>query len=176
MMAKVSSSHRYSAPCGLLAAFAVTLSCAGCTLYSTATQWNGRMGPNGRPVFIKSSTNIGMNLGIVVPILGSTTMGKMVDTTTEEIALENGDLVRVIESSSENYWFGFPPLTWFLTPVVTTVTVEYEPAREEMARIMAERGEQLTPRPPGGEAPESATPPQTGGMERGGEPRDNSDG
>ena len=135
----------FARPAMALMTLLLCLLLSGCTLYATATHWNGRVGPNGRPVFIKSSTNIGLNMGIVVPILGSTTMDKMVDSTTAEIASERGDRIRIIESAAENYWYGFPPLTWFLTPVVTTVTVEYEPDAEELARVLAERGEEFVP-------------------------------
>jgi hypothetical protein len=119
----------------------VSVLCSACTLHSTVTEWNGRSGPNGRPVFLKSSTNIGLNIGILVPILGNTTLLEMIDETTAEIAEEQGDRVRVIESSAENYWYGFPPLTWVLTPVVTVVTVEYEPdaAALENARQQREQ-------------------------------------
>jgi len=41
----------------------------------------------------------------------------MVDDLTESIAAEGGDRVRIIKGDSENYWDGFPPITWILTPV-----------------------------------------------------------
>ena len=77
-------------------------------------------------------------------MLGHTTMIGMVGETTEEIAEEDGDRVRVIESSVENYWYGVPPLTWFLTPVLTTVTIEYEPGIEALQRLLEDR-EDLPP-------------------------------
>ena len=47
---------------------------------------------------------------------------------TSKIAEEKGNTVRMVESSTENYWYGFSPFTWFITPVITTVAAEYEPA------------------------------------------------
>jgi hypothetical protein len=43
--------------------------------------------------------------------------------------------VRVIQTTSENYWHGFPPFTWFVTPVITDVAVEYEPSPAELAKV-----------------------------------------
>lgn len=119
-----------------LAAFCLL---ASCSLHSTATHWNGRVGPNGKPVYVKESTNIGLNLGIVLPVLGSTTTDWMLDELTGEIASESGDTVRVIQSSSENYWYGFPPFTWIITPVITTVSAEYEPSADTLAKDLAEQ-------------------------------------
>lgn len=141
---------------------------SACTLHTTASQWTGRVGSNGRPVFVKSSTNIGINLGVIIPILGSTTMPEMVSVTTAEIAAESGDRVRVIESAAENYWYGFPPFTWFLTPVITTVTMEYEPTATAVERARAEHAAGQFPHgpplPDPDEAPDPPPPqqPETG--------------
>ncbi len=121
-----------------LALVLLTVPTGGCTMHSTATHWNKRVGPDGQPVFVKSSTNVGMNLGIVLPVLGSTTVDRMIDTLTAEIAVEQGDHVRIVQSSAENYWYGFPPFTWIFTPVITTVVSEYRPSPEAQAKAEAE--------------------------------------
>lgn len=128
--------HRLCVPALLLAI--LTSSCA---LHSTATHWNGRVGPNGEPIFVKSTTNIGLNLLVVVRLVGGTDIDGMIDELTEEIAEEDGDRVRIIQSSSENYWYGFPPLTWILTPVITTVAADYEPSDTVLAETREARGE-----------------------------------
>lgn len=112
---------------------ALALACiapVACTFTSTAKQWHHRVGPNGRPVYIKSHTTIGINLAVVFRVLGATSLPTQIDVLTEDIAEEGGDHVRMIESSSENYWYGFAPFTWIFTPVVTTVAAEYEPAAD----------------------------------------------
>ncbi|MEM9382324.1 MAG: hypothetical protein AAGB93_20390 [Planctomycetota bacterium] len=116
-----------------LAASALLLA-SSCAFHSKATSWNGRVGPNGEPIFVRSTTNVGLNLLILVKLFGDTDTTGMIDELTEEIAEENGDKVRIIQSSSENYWYGFPPFTWIVTPVVTTVTADYEPTAEELAK------------------------------------------
>lgn len=105
---------------------------ASCAFHSTASQWNGRVGPNGNPVHLKSTTSVGLNLVILLRLFGATTTTSLVDELTGEIAEEGGDRVRIVQSSSENYWYGFPPFTWIVTPVVNTVTAEYEPTEEEL--------------------------------------------
>ena len=100
-----------------------------CTLHSTATHWNGRVGADGKPVQVKSTKNVGVNAAVVIPLLGSTSIDKMVNDLTAEIASENGDRVRLIETDTEVYWYGFPPFTWIITPVVTTVTADYQVQR-----------------------------------------------
>ena len=112
---------------------------SGCTMPSTAKQWNGRVGPNGKAIYVKSHTTIGANLLVFIPLVGATTIPKQIDRLTREIEEEKGDAVRMIESSRENYWYGFPPLTWVLTPVITTVTADYEPSIDVLAKDRAEQ-------------------------------------
>lgn len=113
---------------------------AGCTFHSTATHWNGRVGPDGHPVFVKSATNVAINLLILLPFLGNTSMDEMVDDLTAEIAEAGGDHVRVVESSSVNYWdaLAFPGITFFVTPVVSNLAVEYRPSPAEIESMAAE--------------------------------------
>ncbi|MEZ6037657.1 MAG: hypothetical protein R3F29_09260 [Planctomycetota bacterium] len=113
---------RSSLLCSLLATTA-------CSFHSTATHWNGMRDADGKPVFVKTTTNIGFNLLIILPILGNTTIDSMLDETTKAIASEGGSRVRVIQSGSENYWYGWSPFTWVITPIVTDVALEYEPSK-----------------------------------------------
>jgi len=110
-----------------------------CTFASTSNQWNGRVGPDGKPVYVKSHTNVGMNLLIFIPIFGSTSLPHEIDGLTKEIADESGNTVRMVESTSENYWYGFPPFIWILTPVITSVSADYQPSAEVLAKDAAER-------------------------------------
>lgn len=112
---------------------AATTVLTGCTFHSTATHWNGRVGADGEPIFVKVGTNVGLNVFVILPLFGNTSIDTMLDETTGEIARTGSDRVRVIETASENYWHGFPPLTWLLTPVITNVSVEYRPSPQEVA-------------------------------------------
>ena len=121
----------------LFSLFVVFVFTTGCA--STSKQWNARVGPNSKPVYIKSHTNVGVNLVVFIPFIGRTTLPKEIDRLTKDIAAEKGDVVRMIETSKENYWYGFPPFTWILTPVITTVTADYEPSPEVLAKDLAEQ-------------------------------------
>ena len=110
---------------------------ASCAFHSTATHWNGRVGADGRPIYVKATTNVGVNLFVLLPALGNSTIDAMLDETSAEIAERGSDRLRVIQTSSENYWYGLPPFTWILTPVVTQVSVEYEPSAQEQADAAA---------------------------------------
>jgi hypothetical protein len=120
---------RFSLPLVLLGSSVAT----GCAFHSTASHWNGRLGPDGVPVFVKATTNVGLNVFVALPLLGNSTIDTMLDETTAEIAKSGSDHVRVIETATENYWYGFPPVTWFVTPVITNVSVEYRPSAQEVA-------------------------------------------
>ncbi|MFK7740158.1 MAG: hypothetical protein AB8H80_07525 [Planctomycetota bacterium] len=115
----------------LVAAAAMATLLGSCTFHSTAVHWNGLRDADGHPVFIKSSTNIGMHLCIVLPVIGNTTLDAMIRESTRSIAAKGGSRVRVIQAGSESYWYGWPPFTWFVTPVVTDIVLEYEPSAEE---------------------------------------------
>lgn len=123
----------------LLACAALT---PGCAFHSTASHWNGRVGPNGEPVFVKSTSSVGFNLFVLIKLVGGTNIDGMIDEMTGNIAAEGGDRVRVIQSSTENYWYGFPPFTWILTPVITTVAADYEPSEEQLAEAAASEVEE----------------------------------
>ncbi|HMQ23287.1 MAG TPA: hypothetical protein PKE00_12405 [Planctomycetota bacterium] len=116
----------------------MALSFAACSFHSTAKHFNGRVGMNGEHVYVRSTTNVGFNFGIVLKLFGATDMDSMVDQMTASIAEEGGDHVRIIETSTENYWYGFPPFTWILTPVITTVSADYRPTTEAWQKDRAD--------------------------------------
>lgn len=123
----------------LAAAVLGALALCGCTFSSTATRWHGRVGANGKMVYVKTHTNIGFNLLIIIPVLGRTSIPTEIDKLTDDIATENGDNVRMVESSTENLWYGFAPVTWVITPVITTVSGEYIPATDVLAHDLEEQ-------------------------------------
>jgi len=109
----------------MLAGFLLILN--GCAYHSTARNWNGLTGSDGNPTYYKTTTKVGFNLFVGIPFIGNNRIDGMIDTLTSEIAGAKGDHVRIVQGSNENYWYGFPPFTWILTPVLTTVAAEYTP-------------------------------------------------
>ncbi len=99
----------------------------GCAYHSTAKNWNGLNGSDGNPTYYKTTTKVAFNLLVGIPFIGNNSIDGMVDDLTSEIAGANGNNVRIVQGANENYWYGFPPFTWILTPVLTTVSAEYKP-------------------------------------------------
>ncbi len=117
-----------------------------CTFYSTATHWNGRVGPTGDPVYYVTLTKVGFNLLIVLPFLGHTDIDRMVRELTAHLDEEGGDIVRIVQGDTENYWFGWSPFTWIVTPVVATLAAEFQPSealRTKVEKAISEEEESL---------------------------------
>ena len=111
---------------------------SGCAYHSTSKNWNGLMGSDGKPTYYKETSKIAVNLFIGIPLFGNVSIDGMMEDLTGAIAEEKGDHVRIVQGGNENYWYGFPPLTWILTPVITTVSAEYAPNSEIYAKDQAE--------------------------------------
>jgi hypothetical protein len=118
---------------------------AGCTFHSTATHWNGRLDPAARPIYLTTTTIVGINLLVLLPFLGDTRADNLLDAATAEIARTDSTNLRVVETESANYWFAVPPLTWLFTPVQGSVSIEYTPsatalaAQAELERLQEQR-------------------------------------
>jgi hypothetical protein len=110
---------------------------AGCTFHSTATKWNGRVTADGRTVFVATTWAYSLNGVIVVPMAGDARLEALVDQATANIAEKGGDRVRVLETEYFTYWYALPPVSFFVTPVYGSVTLEYEPSAEELASVRA---------------------------------------
>lgn len=121
------------------------LAASACTLHSTATEWHRRVGIDGNPVFLATTTIYGLNLLVLLPFVGDTRTANVVDEATARIAAAGSDRVRVVETEFANYWFALPPLSWLVTPVSGSVSIEYTPSTKELvaaqalAKLQAER-------------------------------------
>lgn len=124
-------SSRTSVRCLVLALALIPL--VGCSFHSTARAWNGRVGADGAPVFYTSTTKVGFKFLVVIPFLGNLDIDGMVDDLTSEVQAAGGDHIRIVQGGSENYWYGFPPFTWILTPVISRVDADWRPTGEEFA-------------------------------------------
>jgi hypothetical protein len=123
----------------------VSLSLGGCAFRSTARDWSGLKGLDGQPTYYTTTTKVGLKLFIVVPFLGDMGITGLTRDLTADIKKEDGNDVRIVEGTSESYFYGWPPFTWLITPVVSTVSAEYapDPARyaKEQAKNEQRRGE-----------------------------------
>ncbi len=124
-----------------------------CAFHTTATQWHGLTATDGKPIFVKGTTNVGMNVFILIPLFGNVTIDTMLEETAFEIAKSGSDGIRVIQTNAEVYWYGFPPFTWVITPVVTNVAIEYHPSQAELDERLGPPPEDVA-NPPTNEAPD----------------------
>lgn len=108
-------------------------SLGSCAFHSTARRWNGHVGGNGEPVFVQTSTYWGAHFCVGLPWLGNTTIDTMIDAATARIPADEGSRLRVLETESYNAWYAIPPLTWIVTPVMTSVSIEYRPTEKALA-------------------------------------------
>jgi hypothetical protein len=74
-----------------------------------------------------TATKVGVRLLIVVPFLGDMGISGLTRDLTRKIKEEGGNQVRIVQGDSEAYFYGWPPFTWIVTPVVSTVAAEYYP-------------------------------------------------
>lgn len=126
-----------------IASAVITLIAAttGCTFSTTAKDWNGLEGQFERPTYYTSTTKVGLNLLIAVPFMGDMGIVGLTRDLTEQIKAAGGNDVRIVQGDTESYFYGWPPFTWIITPVVSTVAAEYQPSAEEYQKDQAEIGE-----------------------------------
>ena len=110
---------------------------ASCAFHNTATHWNGHLGADGQPVFVRTSSYVGVNFLVLVPMAGRTTVDEMVEEATRAIDTEHGSHLRLVETETNNYWYGIPPLSWLFSPVVTSISFEYRPSPKALAEAAA---------------------------------------
>ena len=117
----------------------------GCASRSTAVDWNGLQGLDSQPTYYTTTTKVGLKLFIVVPLIGDMGIAGLTRDLTADINKEGGNDVRIVQGTSESYFYGWPPLTWLIIPVVSTVSAEYtpDPARyaKDQAKAEQRRGE-----------------------------------
>jgi hypothetical protein len=113
-------------------------------MHGAVHEWNGLVGAGGDPVRLDTTTKVGFRFLVVIPFVGDMSLGSMVEQATKNIRQQGGNYLRVIQSNSENYWFAFPPFTWIVTPVVSSLVVEYRPSE----KALLEGGSGLRPNKP----------------------------
>jgi hypothetical protein len=131
----------------LLGPIGIAFIVSGCAFSSTARNWNGLKGLDDQPTYYLNTTKVGMNLFIVVPCFGDMGIAGLTRDMTEKIKEQGGNDVRIVQGDSESYFYGWPPFTWIITPVISTVAAEYTPSaevyardQEKIAKIEAEGG------------------------------------
>jgi hypothetical protein len=119
---------------------ALTVIAGGCAFTSTAKDWSGLTGSDGQPTYYTSTMKVGIKLLCFIPFLGDMGISGLTADLTDNIAHAGGSNVRIVQGTSEAYFYGFPPFTWVVTPVISTVAAEYKPdpttyAKDQLAIV-----------------------------------------
>ena len=122
----------------ILGVLLVCLTASGCAFSTTAKNWSGLEGVDGKPTYYMTTTKVGLYLFIAVPFIGDMGISGLTRDLTEEIKQQGGNDVRIVQGASESYFYGWPPFTWIITPVVSTVSAEYKPPQEAYATDQAQ--------------------------------------
>jgi hypothetical protein len=122
----------------IAALVALSLALAGCAFRSTAKDWSGLSGLDDKPTYYTVTTKVGVRLLIVIPFLGDMGISGLTRDLTADIRREGGNQVRIVQGDSEAYFYGFPPFTWVVTPVISTVAAEYLPAADAYEKDQAD--------------------------------------
>lgn len=96
---------------------------SGCSSTGKATNFNDLPSPDGKLIAHLSTTNIAMHalFGSAKPLAGDATLEKTVADFTAAAKAEGASKVRIVQSNKTALWFLFPPITFFVTPVITNV-------------------------------------------------------
>ena len=101
---------------------------SGCTSHSQVTDFHGVDGIRGVPIEYQMTTTWALHGLFVIPLIGDASTGPVVEAFTEEAAARGSERVRIVGTSSSVYWWVFPPISFFVHPVSTTVEGDVEVA------------------------------------------------
>lgn len=100
---------------------------AACTTTHThSVAYNGVPGIRGEPVEFQSTTRYALHFLFIFGIFGDAGQSSTVDAFTEEASRRGAKRVQITQYESSTYWYIFPPLSFLVHPVATTVYGEVE--------------------------------------------------
>lgn len=111
---------------GLLLVGLMILSVAsGCSSTTVAKDWNGLSSPDGNTLGHLSTSNAAVHLMFgKKPTWGNASLEQTVSDFTSAAKTHGASKVRIVQSSKRAWWFIFPPITFFVTPVTSNVAGE----------------------------------------------------
>ncbi|MFT4538068.1 MAG: hypothetical protein ACI841_002076 [Planctomycetota bacterium] len=115
-----------SLPSLALASLALIPLFASCSTHSHMTKFNGVNGLRGEPVEYQSTSTWALHFLFAFGVAGDASKGNTISEFTKEASARGGTRVRIAETSSSTYWWIFPPISFLLHPVQTTVNGDVE--------------------------------------------------
>jgi len=116
----------------MLGASLLGLTAPSCITHSHSTEFNGVPGVRGEPVEYQSTSSYALHFLFAFGLAGDASKQNTIDQFTKEASARGASRVRITQTSSSTYWYIFPPISFFVHPVVHTVegTVEGTGATE----------------------------------------------
>jgi len=112
----------------LLLSAVLLFTTSSCVLHGRATDFSGVAGIRGEPVEYQTTTSYSLAFVFVWHAFGDATLQNTVKEFSAEASERGAQRVRITNTSSSTYWWVFPPISFFVHPVVTTVQGDIEGA------------------------------------------------
>jgi hypothetical protein len=104
------------------AALLALASLGGCTTHSHCTAWSGVLDIRGVPAEYQQTTSYAIHGLFVFPLLGDASIEKGVREFTAEASARNAKRINIEQTDKSYYWWVFPPISFFIQPVVMEVS------------------------------------------------------
>lgn len=98
-----------------------TLLFVGCSFHSHADKFNDIVGMRGEPVEYQQTTTWALHALWIFPLIGDARIENAVNEFSSEASKRGATRTNIEETASFTYWFVFPPFSFFVHPVNTTV-------------------------------------------------------
>jgi hypothetical protein len=111
----------------LLATTVLALAASACaTSHTHSVAYNGVPGIRGEAVEFQSTTRYALHLVFLFGLLGDASQSATVDSFTEEASSRGAKRIQITQYESTTYWYIFPPISFLVHPVASTVYGEVE--------------------------------------------------
>lgn len=101
--------------------FISSLLLSGCSFHTHANKLNGVTGINGEPVEYQQTSTWALHALWKYPLAGDASIENSVSEFSLEARKRGATRINIEETSSFTYWFVYPPFSFLIHPVNTTI-------------------------------------------------------
>lgn len=99
---------------------------ANCSFHTHAYKYNGIPGINGEPVEYQQTSTWALHALWIFPLIGDASLENSVNEFSSEARKRGAKRINIDDTSSLTYWFIFPPFSFFVHPVNSTISGNVE--------------------------------------------------
>ena len=107
---------------------------SGCSFHTHADKFSGIAGINGEPVEYQQTNTWALHALWIFPIVGDASIENSVNEFSIEARKRRATRINIEETSSFTYWFVFPPFSFLIHPVNTTISGNVEGTIKKMKK------------------------------------------